>query len=443
VNAPSVSENSGQNDGAAGSESESFSSATELFPAQAFTARGRSMRENATRAFLTQRGRGAEREALSVNARYYDAIGNLDKAIEAYQSLKRATPNDALALNRLGVLYFQTGKYESCATELREATRLRPNGDSFAVLAHCQLALNRAEQARPMYEQALSLKTDPYNVHLTLYSFSFFQGNAEPMQRALAQMNVAGRLRAETTAGKLFEARRFIGARMGQKEQATAASGAMAARMLSAQALVEALTLNDAQAQFGAEAALKADPSSVEAAAVLTFIGKEEGNRRLAEAQKEFPEATLLNAIWIPVAHAGNWIRAGDPARAIELLKGSANYESSPLGTIAIYTRGMAYLKAGNGNEAASEFQKILSRPGVAATTSNSLAILYPLSHLGLGRAYASSRNLPQARKSYQDFFALWKDADSAIPILVQARREFTNLGPGAARGGRAARGQR
>ena len=35
---------------------------------------------------------------------------------------------------------------------------------------------------------------------------------------------------------------------------------------------------------------------------------------------------------------------------------------------------------------------------------------------------------LAKARKTYQDFFALWKDADQDIPILKQAQREYAEL---------------
>ena len=33
-----------------------------------------------------------------------------------------------------------------------------------------------------------------------------------------------------------------------------------------------------------------------------------------------------------------------------------------------------------------------------------------------------------QSRTAYQDFFALWKDADPDIPILRQAKSEYAKL---------------
>ena len=48
--------------------------------------------------------------------------------------------------------------------------------------------------------------------------------------------------------------------------------------------------------------------------------------------------------------------------------------------------------------------------------------------HLQLGRAYAMSGDTAKARTAYQDFLALWKDADPDIPIFQQARREYEGL---------------
>jgi hypothetical protein len=46
---------------------------------------------------------------------------------------------------------------------------------------------------------------------------------------------------------------------------------------------------------------------------------------------------------------------------------------------------------------------------------------------LGLGRAYAQ-RDTLKAKLAYQTFFAAWKDADSDIPILKQAKEEYAKL---------------
>ncbi len=70
-----------------------------------------------------------------------------------------------------------------------------------------------------------------------------------------------------------------------------------------------------------------------------------------------------------------------------------------------------------------AEFQKVLDHRGV-----DPLSILYPLAHLGLARAAVLQGDAAKARKAYQDFFALWKDADPDIPILQQAKQEYEKL---------------
>jgi hypothetical protein len=53
---------------------------------------------------------------------------------------------------------------------------------------------------------------------------------------------------------------------------------------------------------------------------------------------------------------------------------------------------------------------------------------LYPLAHLGLGRAAVATGNVDEARKAYADFLALWNGADSSVQPLKQARAEYARL---------------
>jgi hypothetical protein len=81
---------------------------------------------------------------------------------------------------------------------------------------------------------------------------------------------------------------------------------------------------------------------------------------------------------------------------------------------------GQAYLKLKRGAEAAAEFQKILDHRGYAP-----LSPLYPLAHLGLARAATLTGETSKSRKAYEDFFAAWKEADSDLPILIEAKKEY------------------
>jgi len=53
---------------------------------------------------------------------------------------------------------------------------------------------------------------------------------------------------------------------------------------------------------------------------------------------------------------------------------------------------------------------------------------VHPLAKLGLGRAYVISGDTAKARAAYQDFLALWKDADPDVTILKEAKAEYAKL---------------
>jgi hypothetical protein len=97
-----------------------------------------------------------------------------------------------------------------------------------------------------------------------------------------------------------------------------------------------------------------------------------------------------------------------------------------------VYVRGEAYLAAGQGNAAATEFQKILDHGGIVWNCWTGA-----LAHLGVARANAlQARTSPaagdvarvRALAAYKDFLTLWKDADPDVPILKQAKAEYAKL---------------
>ena len=55
--------------------------------------------------------------------------------------------------------------------------------------------------------------------------------------------------------------------------------------------------------------------------------------------------------------------------------------------------------------------------------------MLYPLAHRGLGQALTLTNDLAEARQAYEQFFALWKDADADLAPLKKARAEYARLG--------------
>ncbi|SRR5713101_3356912 len=122
-------------------------------------------------------------------------------------------------------------------------------------------------------------------------------------------------------------------------------------------------------------------------------------------------------------------LNGGNSSNALIFVETAAPYElGTPpplqLGTMyPVYVRGEAYLKAGKGQQAAAEFQKLIDHRGIVLNFP-----LGALAHLGLARAYALQGDSAKAKAACQDFLALWKDADPDIPIVKEAKAEYAKL---------------
>jgi hypothetical protein len=158
----------------------------------------------------------------------------------------------------------------------------------------------------------------------------------------------------------------------------------------------------------------------------LALCGQAVESQRIAErVSEQYPVDTLWNAVKMPASQAALELRRNHGAKAIELLESAAPYERSY--DFVMYLRGVAYLEARDGPKAAVEFQKILDHRG-AYWMRLAGGSYYPLSYLGLARAAAMAGDTAKAKKAYQDLFALWKDADPDLLLLVQARKEYAAL---------------
>jgi len=168
------------------------------------------------------------------------------------------------------------------------------------------------------------------------------------------------------------------------------------------------------------------------AALALAYAGAEGGAQALTdELAKRYSEDTIVQFNFLPTLRAKLAVSRGNASAAIEGLRAATPYElgqtvSNTYGWTALYpvfVRGEAQLAAHQGQQAAAEFQKIVDHRGV---------VLYEpigaLARLGLGRAYVLQGDTAKARAEYEDFLALWKDADTEIHVLKQAKAEYAKL---------------
>jgi tetratricopeptide (TPR) repeat protein len=129
----------------------------------------------------------------------------------------------------------------------------------------------------------------------------------------------------------------------------------------------------------------------------------------------------------VPTVRAAVKLQQHDPQAAIELLRGTVQYDLAFTKSFDFlypaYIRGQAYLESGDGRSAAAEFQKLIDNPGMCWEF-----ITAPLARLQLGRAERLMGDDESARKSYEEFFAIWKGADPDVPVYRQAKIEYAQL---------------
>jgi eukaryotic-like serine/threonine-protein kinase len=385
------------------------------------------------------RDRTSEYERLAISAGYYlNVTRDFEKEAQLFEQLTKTYPRDPAAWFGLGVTFNQQlGRYDEAVDALSEAVRLNPSSFPYAMLANSYIGQNRFEEARATIREARARHIEPYQVSELLYCLDFVQNDQVGMTEQLAQQWTDSLLgswedaQGETAAyyGHLSNARDWT-------RRAIGSAGSPRVNDLVAyyemeSGLREALFGNFGEARKEAKEASKATRELDGQGMVLLTLalaGDSVDAQKLADdLNQRFPEATFVRFLYLPLLRAALSLRQSNPQKAIESLGAATPYElaSAPWygPMIPVYLRGEAHLAAHEGAEAAAEFQKILDHRGLVNNSP-----IGALAHLGLGRAYALAGDTAKARAAYQDFLALWKDADPDIPILKQAKAEYTQL---------------
>jgi serine/threonine protein kinase/tetratricopeptide (TPR) repeat protein len=392
-----------------------------------------------TKKAYSLRDRASEAEKFYIDSHYYDNVaGDIEQGNQVYQLWTQTYPRDSIPFNNLGVTYALMGQWEKALPVARQAHQLSPDESISAVaLSATYLGLGRFDECKSTIDQALAAKLDVPNLHRILYFLAFVQNDSSAMDRELSMIASKGpesaaysmALAAETEAyfGRMEKAR-------GSIERARSAYVALhqndpAAVWLAGLSTTEAEVGDETGARRDATAALGNNSASLrartDAAYALARVGDvARAEAIVAELAKENPSNTMVNSFDLPVIRATLEIGRNNPAKAVELLQPVIPFDlANQRAMVSTFQRGRAYLALHKGSEAAAEFQKIVDHPGVALNS-----ITAALAKLGLARAYAVEGNPAKARVAYQDFFALWKDADPNIPILAAAKTEYAKL---------------
>ncbi len=404
-----------------------------------------------TKAFQL-REHASEREKLAIAARYYLSVtGERDKAAQTYQEEIESYPRDFRAYGNLGSVYGEQGQYEKAAEVTRQALRLAPDQVApYDNLANHALASQRFDEARQIIHEAQMRKLDDYILHNALYGLAFLGADSAAM--AEQQQWFAGKPDYENFGLALASDTEAYAGHVGKARELTKRAVDSAIRADQKEngaiwqanaALQQAAYGNAAEARQSAAEALKLAPGNqgVESEAALAFAMAGDMARAessLQDLEKRYPLDTQMQSLWLPAIQAQLVLDKRNPAAALTTLQAASPIE---LGQIVfvnnisclyhVYVRGEAYLAAGQGSAAAAEFQKILDHGGIVWNCWTGA-----LAHLGVARANALEARTSQradadrvrALAAYKDFLTLWKDADSEIPVLKEAKAEYAKL---------------
>jgi len=394
-------------------------------------------RESMKRAYEL-RDRVSDREKFYITSHYeHFYTGNMEKAVSIYELWKQTYPSDAGSIDlNLGVIYQQLGDFDKALVSYQEAAKLQPDSQLVqSQLMGLYMNMMRLDEARTILDQRFTKGKDLPEYHGFLIQIAFLKDDPDGVKREIDTVSskpgnelnlLSGEKRLAEYHGQLTKAME-----LGRRELAASGSPPSKEKLAEEQARASEMEFiigetdrakKDAESSFALANGKFAQPIP---AMALAIVGS--GARAQAihdEFSKKFPEDTVMQKILLPSLQATIEFGRGDFAKAIDVLQPVTVYELSGFANLdPAYLRGLAYLRLNKGAEAAAEFQKLIDHRGVVGTS-----ITGPLAHLQLARARVMTNDISGARTEYQNFLAIWKDADPDIPILKQAQAEYAKL---------------
>ncbi len=382
------------------------------------------------------RERVSEHERFYISEKYHNYVtGEVEKAIEVLQAWARTYPNDFVPHNNLAINYGFVGMLDDSLRESLEAVRLDPKSNTARTnVVDGFFRMGRYDEAVRAYQELEAITPDADAVHFYAYTIAFVRDDHETMQREIAK-----------SKGKQMEADllwlQAVAATKSGKAQSAKEFTSRAVEVLRAQGRQETISqvltdLGSLQATLGyckdAQASASEGLSAFRGrgsvpTAALTYAYCGDTNRSQAlvdELLRLYPRDTIIVSIILPMIKAQIEKSRGNSEEAQRLSESSRRYDlSTVLGYRSNFLRGLIYLEQRKGPEASKEFQQILN-----TKLRDPYSPFYPLAHLGLARAAAIAGDAATSRTRYQDFFAMWKDADPDSPVLLQAKKEYEEL---------------
>ncbi len=401
----------------------------------------RKLAEEQIRKAYDLRERASERERLYITGHYYGNVtGDAEKEIELYRQWLQVYPRDIRAWANLSLELEQLGEQEKGLEAATQDLAVSP-GDTYGYQNQMSayLYLNRWDEARAVGDLATSQKKDTVAIHSFFMYLAAAKRDEGELRRHLGW--AAGKSAEYGLTARLFGYQDTLGRIKASRETAQQVLSLAqkfgfneaGANQAGARALRDAFHgFSESARQTAAEALRLTDERTSRSNAAVAFaqVGETaQAEKVINDLDKASPGDTVIKYGFSPAVRAMLMLHRNQAAQAIAELEPVRKYDLAfPLGGnnpafLLLYVRGQAYLQAKDGVKAAGEFQKILDHNGL-----NTTSVFLPLAQLELARAYVLQGDLAKGKTAYQDFFAVWKDADPDVPVLVAAKAEYAKL---------------
>jgi serine/threonine protein kinase len=385
-----------------------------------------------TRAYQL-RDRLTEKDRLNAEIIYYGVIGDWEKYYSSTLRFLQLFPRDVFAHNNLANASRRLGEPDRAADESAETARLQPSSYYFGAAIETSRVASRFIEAKSWIAKADALKFDDPTIRYERLLVLFATGDRDGVEKILAEGERGSDRRdvllnhawIETHQGRFRSAEQLRLQALGLPSKTTDIYWPVRSALENAEVgrVVQARRYES-----------EADRSKLDRgdklwlALALARSGRtEEAGKLTDQISAERPEDTLVQNYLVPTIRAAIKLQQHDPAAVIDLLRETAKYDLAFTQSFdyvyPAYIRGLAYLKLGDGRSAAAQFQKLIDHPGLTVKH-----VTGPLAWLQLGRAQKLMGETAAARKSYETFLDLWKNADPDIPIYQQAKAEYAQL---------------
>jgi len=381
------------------------------------------------------RERVSEVERYYIEARYYTSVqSDVQKALDVYRVWLATYPNDYTALANSALLYKQQGNRAEAIRNLELATKVAPDQPlGFTNLGQTYIEAGQYAEARKAYESAVLLQ-DSTSARVGLYQIAILMGDhalADRQASAVAGRRdevdmVAIRMFAATYRGRMKEAS-DLAADFQARELALSrprAAGNGILQLAISETLVGLIDQAKTRIDKAEEDGILGE-NTVGARMFVAAIAKDPALARellpLALEQQKSAGDGRSRAEGERVIKALAALAEDKAAAAVALIE-PVIFDAAHTDDVNVWT--VARMRVEDWPAAVKGLTFLNSRDA-----RSGLGVTTAYFHATLARVHARMGQKDEARRNYQQFLNLFKDADPDLPLLIEVKDEMAKLG--------------